>query len=57
MAVMNPYPCDYHGYHGDVEKSSICLPAFLSRYQKRISGPLLDRSHIHVEVQREHYKL
>jgi magnesium chelatase family protein len=42
-------PC---GYAGDPEKECTCSPTLISRYQKRLSGPLLDRIDIHVEVPR-----
>ncbi|MCL5958464.1 MAG: ATP-binding protein [Chloroflexi bacterium] len=44
---MNPCPC---GYYGDSVKECTCSEAMVSRYQKRISGPLLDRLDIHVEA-------
>jgi magnesium chelatase family protein len=40
IGAMNPCPC---GYYGDPVKECTCSPAMVSRYQKRISGPLLDR--------------
>ena len=43
------------GWHGDPVKDSSCSNAMVSRYQKRISGPLLDRIDIHVEVPRVEY--
>jgi magnesium chelatase family protein len=49
IASMNPCPC---GYHGDPIKECTCSMTMISRYQKRISGPLLDRIDIHVEVPR-----
>jgi magnesium chelatase family protein len=49
VAAMNPCPC---GYHGDAERDCTCSPGLISRYQKRLSGPLLDRIDIHVEVPR-----
>jgi magnesium chelatase family protein len=53
VGAMNPCPC---GYHGDGEKSCTCSSALVARYQKRISGPLLDRIDIHVEVPRVQYE-
>ena len=49
VAAMNPCPC---GFFGDQVKECTCSPASVTRYQKRISGPLLDRIDIHVEVPR-----
>jgi magnesium chelatase family protein len=49
IAAMNPCPC---GYWGDPVRECTCSPATVTRYQKRISGPLLDRIDIHVEVPR-----
>jgi magnesium chelatase family protein len=49
---MNPCPC---GYYGDSLKSSTCAPIVVTKYQKRISGPLLDRIDIHIEVPRVDY--
>ena len=46
---MNPCPC---GYYGDPVRECTCSMQTISRYQKRISGPLLDRIDIHVEVPR-----
>jgi magnesium chelatase family protein len=53
IAAMNPCPC---GWHGDAEKQCTCSPSVVARYQKRISGPLLDRIDIHVEVARVQYE-
>jgi len=50
---MNPCPC---GYFGDPVKECSCSPAIVTRYQKRLSGPLLDRMDIHVEVPRAEYE-
>ncbi len=47
VASMNPCPC---GYHNHPEKECVCGPAVVSRYLNKISGPLLDRIDIHVEV-------
>ena len=46
-------PC---GYYGDPLKPCNCSSATVTRYQKRISGPLLDRIDIHVEVPRVDYE-
>ena len=55
IAAMNPCQC---GWHGDPVKRCTCAPAAVSRYQKRISGPLIDRIDIHIEVPRvDHLKL
>jgi len=48
-AAMNPCPC---GYHGDSLKACICTPVQIQRYQGRISGPLLDRFDLQIEVPR-----
>ncbi|MFQ6016171.1 MAG: YifB family Mg chelatase-like AAA ATPase [Anaerolineae bacterium] len=52
IAAMNPCPC---GYFGDPVKECTCSLAMVSRYQKRLSGPLLDRIDIHIEVPRVDY--
>jgi magnesium chelatase family protein len=52
VAAMNPCPC---GYAGDSVRECTCAPAAVTRYQKRISGPMLDRIDIHVEVPRVEY--
>ncbi|MBI4759168.1 MAG: YifB family Mg chelatase-like AAA ATPase [Chloroflexi bacterium] len=52
VAAMHPCPC---GYYGDPVKECHCTPATIGRYAKRISGPLLDRIDIHVEVPRIEY--
>jgi magnesium chelatase family protein len=46
---MYPCPC---GYAGDPEKACTCSHQTVTRYQKRISGPMLDRIDIHIEVPR-----
>jgi magnesium chelatase family protein len=52
IAAMNPCPC---GYYGDPVKACTCSSAMVTKYQKRISGPLLDRIDIHIEVPRVEY--
>ena len=52
IAAMNPCPC---GYYGDPIRECTCSNTMVSRYQKRISGPLLDRFDIHIEVPRVEY--
>jgi magnesium chelatase family protein len=53
VAAMNPCPC---GFYGDPTKECACSESTVSRYQKRISGPLLDRIDIFVEVPRVDYE-
>ncbi len=53
IAAMNPCPC---GFYGDSQKACTCAPAVVTKYQKRISGPLLDRIDIHIEVPRVDYE-
>lgn len=48
-SAMNPCPC---GYYGDTEKECKCTAHEAARYQKKISGPLLDRIDIHITVPR-----
>jgi magnesium chelatase family protein len=48
------YPCPC-GYAGDAERQCICSAAVVTRYQKRLSGPLIDRIDIHVDVPRVNY--
>ena len=47
VASMNPCPC---GYYNHPERDCVCAPAQVQRYLSRISGPLLDRIDLHVEV-------
>lgn len=47
VASMNPCPC---GYYNHPEKQCVCSPGLVQKYLNRISGPLLDRIDIHVEV-------
>jgi magnesium chelatase family protein len=53
VAAMNPCPC---GYYGDPLKACSCSAATLTRYQKRLSGPLLDRIDIQVDVPRVEFE-
>ncbi len=53
IAAMNPCPC---GFYGDAQKPCTCAHAVVTKYQKRISGPLLDRIDIHIEVPRVDYE-
>lgn len=46
-AAMNPCPC---GHHGDAQRRCTCPPQHVRRYRDRVSGPLLDRIDLHVEV-------
>ncbi|MGD0045749.1 MAG: YifB family Mg chelatase-like AAA ATPase [Bryobacteraceae bacterium] len=47
VSAMNPCPC---GFYGDTGRECRCTPAIIQRYLSKISGPLLDRIDIHVEV-------
>lgn len=49
VASQNPCPC---GYATDPDKTCACSPQTILRYQKKVSGPLLDRIDLHVEVPR-----
>ena len=49
VAAMNPCPC---GYYGDTAKACSCPEASVSRYQRRVSGPLLDRIDLFADVPR-----
>jgi magnesium chelatase family protein len=52
VASMNPCPC---GFHNHPEKECHCSPSMVHKYLNRISGPLLDRIDIHIEVVPVHY--
>jgi magnesium chelatase family protein len=52
-AAMNPCPC---GYYTDPSKECTCAPPQIQKYMARISGPLLDRIDIHIEVPAVKYK-
>ncbi|MDR0873834.1 MAG: YifB family Mg chelatase-like AAA ATPase [Prevotellaceae bacterium] len=47
IASMNPCPC---GYYNHPEKECVCSPGIVQKYLSRISGPLLDRIDIHIEI-------
>ncbi|OGD86364.1 magnesium chelatase [Candidatus Curtissbacteria bacterium RIFCSPHIGHO2_01_FULL_41_11] len=47
VAAANPCPC---GYFGDETRNCTCTPSAITRYQKRISGPILDRIDMHISV-------
>ncbi|OGD86027.1 magnesium chelatase [Candidatus Curtissbacteria bacterium RIFCSPHIGHO2_01_FULL_41_13] len=47
IAASNPCPC---GFFGDETRSCTCMPGTITKYQKRISGPILDRIDMHVSV-------
>ncbi|HEY5753859.1 MAG TPA: YifB family Mg chelatase-like AAA ATPase [Chthoniobacterales bacterium] len=53
VAAMNPCPC---GYFGDPKRDCRCAPGQVERYRQRISGPLLDRIDIHIEVPAVEFK-
>ena len=52
-AAMNPCPC---GYHNDKSRDCTCTPPMIQRYVAKVSGPLLDRIDIHIEVPAVQYK-
>lgn len=53
VAAQNPCPC---GFLSDPEKHCTCSPTQIIRYQKKVSGPILDRIDIHIEVPRIKYE-
>jgi magnesium chelatase family protein len=53
VGAMNPCPC---GQRGNPEKTCLCTPLDVKKYMSRISGPLLDRIDIHVEVPPVRYR-
>jgi magnesium chelatase family protein len=52
-AAMNPCPC---GYYNDKRRECMCTPPMIQRYVSKVSGPLLDRIDIHIEVPAVEYK-
>ena len=52
VAARNPCPC---GYYGDPVHSCTCSPTMISRYQAKLSGPMMDRIDIHIQVPRVDY--
>jgi magnesium chelatase family protein len=52
LAAMNPCQC---GFYGDPIRACTCTPTMIQRYQGRISGPMMDRIDIHVDVPRVEY--
>lgn len=52
-AAMNPCPC---GYHGDNSHDCACSPSQIQKYMSRLSGPLMDRIDIHIEVPAVNFK-
>jgi magnesium chelatase family protein len=52
-AAMNPCPC---GYFNDKSRQCMCTPPMIQRYVSKISGPLMDRIDIHIEVPAVQYK-
>jgi magnesium chelatase family protein len=53
IAAMNPCPC---GHHGDSQRRCTCAPRDVQRYLQRLSGPLMDRIDLHVEVPAVRYR-
>lgn len=53
VAAMNPCPC---GYFADLKRECRCSPVQVQRYRQRISGPLLDRIDLHIEVPSVEYR-
>ncbi len=55
VAALNPCPC---GYYGDTKKPCTCMPMNVTKYQRKISGPIVDRIDLWIEVPRlEHATL
>ncbi|MEK7570079.1 MAG: YifB family Mg chelatase-like AAA ATPase [Patescibacteria group bacterium] len=52
IASQNPCPC---GFRNDPKRACVCSPAQLLRYERRVSGPLLDRIDLHIQVPRQDF--
>src|SRR5690606_37291220 len=53
IGAMNPCPC---GYYGDSKRACSCAETVVSRYQRRVSGPLLDRLDLFIDAPRVEYQ-
>ncbi len=53
VAAMNPCPC---GYFTDPTRNCVCTPTAVQRYRSKVSGPLLDRIDLHIEVPAVHFR-
>jgi magnesium chelatase family protein len=53
ISAMNPCPC---GFFGDTRHQCTCTPGMINRYRSRVSGPLMDRIDIHIDVPAVPYK-
>jgi magnesium chelatase family protein len=53
VSAMNPCPC---GFYGDSRHQCTCTPSMINRYRSRVSGPLMDRIDIHIDVPAVPYK-
>jgi magnesium chelatase family protein len=53
VAAMNPCPC---GFYGDSRHQCTCTPGMITRYRSKVSGPLMDRIDIHIDVPAVPYK-
>lgn len=52
IGSINPCPCGFFGYEQQTDRPCICTPRQVERYRAKLSGPLLDRIDIHIEVPR-----
>ncbi|MGA2131612.1 MAG: YifB family Mg chelatase-like AAA ATPase [Bryobacteraceae bacterium] len=53
LCALNPCPC---GFYGDTTRECRCTPGIIQRYMSKLSGPLLDRIDLHIEVPAVPYK-